>query len=123
MPTHADFTVIQDEPFALPTDDDRPRTQREFRDVSCPAVSPSSPSILMFRTFVEHDSVTVQVRVNNTVVTRQTFDPGKRAWIEVIPPGVLKPSRNAVLVSVTADDPAAGLTVGSIVVQYRANTD
>ena len=120
MPTIADFTVVQDDPFSLPTPTVPPRSEREFRDVSFPAISTSSPAVLMFRVQMIDAQSTIQVRINQTVVTRQTFERGKHAWVEVIPAGVLRPARNSVLVSMTADDDEASILIGSLVVQFQA---
>ena len=65
MPTIADFTVVQDEPFTLPTETDPPRSQREFRDISFPAVNASSPAVLMFRVTMFGDTSTIQVKLSD----------------------------------------------------------
>jgi hypothetical protein len=119
MPTIADFAVVQDDPFLLPTATVPPQAEREFRDVSFPAVSTTSPAVLMFRVQMIDAQSTIQVRINQTVVTRQTLERGKHAWVEVIPAGVLRPARNSVLVSMTTDDDKASILIGSIVVQFQ----
>ena len=60
------------------------------------------------------------VTVNDTDVTRQTLEPGTHAWVEVIPRGVLQPTHDSGLVSVTSDHGAASIVVGSVVVELRA---
>jgi hypothetical protein len=119
MPKLATYTVIQDAPFPLPGEP-LPVNDRHFRNIAAPNVDTGSPAILAFR--VNPDGkVTLQMRLNNTVVLRQTFDTDpERVWHEVFSAGDLRAADNELTVSIGSNDPGK-VTVADIVLFFQVN--
>jgi hypothetical protein len=121
MPTIADFTVVQDGSFALPGG---LLNDREFLNISFPALSTSSPAVLFFRVDPVDVPVRLVILMNDKDVLSQTFDTTQqRTWHEVIGPNVLKPSGNTLSVAVLAepDVPVGRVALSDIVVMFQAN--
>ena len=98
MPTIADFTVVSDAAFTLPGD---LLNDRHFPNLSFPAVSGSSPAVLMFRVDPVEIPAHVVIQINNVDVVSQIFDTTpQRTWHEVIGAGTLKAAGNEMVVAV-----------------------
>jgi hypothetical protein len=110
MPRIADYTVVRgtDGGFTLP-DPASDVNDRHFQDIDAPGVSSGENAVLIFRVNPDGDPVTLQVRLNNTVVLRQTFDTEpQRSWHELVPAGALKAENNELTVSIDTSNPQHG---------------
>ena len=118
MARMTDYIVLQDQPFRLPGEP-LPVNDRHFPNIGAPNVHSGSPAILAFRVNPNDGDVTVQFRLNASVIVRQTFDTEpQRSWHEVIPPGVLKPTDNELTVAIDSNSQGS-VQVSDIVIFFK----
>jgi hypothetical protein len=118
MPTIADYIVILDGSFTLP-DPTTGSSDRHF-PITPPAANTRSPAIVAFRVN-PNDNPTLQVRLNNATVVRQTFDTEpQRSWHAVVPANTFLATGNEVVVSLAAGSPGS-VQVADLVLFFQAD--
>ena len=121
MPTIADYVVLTDAPFTLPSD--TPPTDQHLR-FDAPRVNKSTRSILTFMANpdISSGNVTLRMRLNNAAPLNLEFgtDP-TRAWHEVFPAGTLNATGNELTVSVPGTSGGGSIQVSDIVIFFQAD--
>lgn len=118
MPRIADFVVVHRGSVTLNPKEGS--SDRHIQNIRVPGVDAASFAVLSFRVDPEQ-AITLQMRLNDTVVVRQTFNTApQRSWHAVVDSNTLRPTGNELTVSATADG-AAKVQVSDIVLFYQAD--
>jgi hypothetical protein len=92
-----------------------------FQGIQAPNVDPQSRSIFFFKMEVKEGSLTLQIRLNTTIIVRRDFVPGNAcSFHEIVAAGVLKEDLNELTVFVSGD---GKVVFSDAVLLYEANTD
>jgi len=125
MPKVAQFKVIHAGSFTLPSVFSGSERHIQFGDL--PNVAADEHAVVTFRVDPSsEEAVQLRVQVNNRHIMGEsgimTFksDPA-RSWHEIVPPNILKPTGNELVVSVERSSGPGQIQIADIVLSYQVN--
>jgi hypothetical protein len=114
MPRTAQYVAVQDGSTTLSHDGDIDHTFLRF---DAPDASVTRRPVLSF-VVNPSGSVTLQMKLNGTIIVNEPFSGGAKAWQEIVESNLLLAEDNELIAELTDTDGAGSITVRDVSLLY-----